>query len=127
MSNGNGPKVLIVEDDADLAQTIASALGSAGYDVTTVGSVRDAGFRLKNVKYACVLLDMNLKGEAGEAVIQTARNPSISANVKSPILVISANLNKERLVKIAPVIRGALVKPFELDALLDQVSRACAA
>lgn len=127
MPNGNTLKVLIVEDDPDLAQTISAALQAAGYDVTAVGNVRDAGFRLKNVKFACVLLDMNLNGEHGENVIQLARNPAVSANVRSPILVISANLDKERLVKIAPVIRGALVKPFELDALLDQVSRACAA
>lgn len=122
-----GTKILLVEDDEDLSQTIATALRGAGYDVTRVPGSQDASFRLKNVKYACVLLDMNLKGEPGETVIQFAKNGSVSVNVKTPILVISANLNKDRLVRIAPLIRGALVKPFELDALLEQVARACAA
>ena len=124
--HAQGMKVLVVEDDADLSQTIATALQSAGYDVTTVHNGRDAAFRLKNVKYSCILLDMNLRGEPGENVIQLAKNGSVSANVKTPILVISANLDKDRLIRIAPQIRGALVKPFQLGPLLEQVGKACA-
>jgi DNA-binding response OmpR family regulator len=118
-------QVLIVEDDAELATIVANALNESGFEATHVTSAREASFKLKSIRFSCVLLDMNLGKETGENVIHIARNPKLSENARTPILMMSGTLDKESLVKIAPYIKGVLVKPFGIDALLELVNKHC--
>lgn len=113
--------ILVVEDDPDLQQTLESALKSAGYQAFCASNLREAVVKLTSMKFACILLDLRLGAEAGEKVIDLARNPKALENNDTPILVISGNIDKDALLRLAPQIKGALVKPFDMAELLAQV------
>ena len=118
--------VLIVEDDLDLSVTLARALETAGYEVTAVADYRQASFKLKDTRFACILVDMNLGHDHGGDVIKFSQNPKISDNASTPIIVISGMLKKENIAFIAKRVKAVLVKPFGIQALLDQVGKVAA-
>lgn len=115
--------ILVVDDDVDLCNSIVAALHREGFRPTGVVSGREANFKLKNQKYSCILLDMHLGHEDGDELIDVIRNRKDSQNNDTPILVISGFLDKPLLEKIAKDIQGALVKPFELSVLIEQVKK----
>jgi DNA-binding NtrC family response regulator len=117
------PAILIVEDDVELCNGIMRALHREGYNPSGAIELRDAMFRLKNQKYACVLLDMKLGVDFGEELITFMRGRIDLGNEDTPIVVISGNLDKPLVEKIAHQIQGALVKPFDMKSLLEVVKR----
>ena len=67
-------KVLIVDDEAALAETMAEALERAGYDVVTANSGA-AGLRLlERQEPAIVLTDLKMEGMDGLALLKQARS-----------------------------------------------------
>lgn len=115
--------ILIVEDDVELCNGIMRALHREGYNPSGAVELRDAMFKLKNQKYACVLLDMKLGIDFGEELITFMRTRADLDNGDTPIVVISGNLDRELVEKIAHRIQGALVKPFDMKTLLDSVKK----
>jgi|GEM_PF-2373680 len=119
--------VLIVDSDNELALAVASSLTEAGFETSHVTNTREAGFRLQSAKFSCILLDLCLGKENGEHVIHIARNPKGSENSRTPILMMTGTLDKEKLVRIAPYVKGVLIKPFGMEALVDQIVKICGA
>lgn len=117
--------ILVVEDDVDLCNSILTSLSRSGYKPTGATEFKDASFRLRTVTFACVLLDMHFGTEPkGEELIELMRNRQQSLNPNTPIIVISGFLDRDLVTKIAPKIKGALVKPFDMEALLAAVGKA---
>lgn len=115
--------ILVVEDDVDLNNSILTALTASGYIAHGAVDTRDAGFKLKNQTYACILVDIKLGIESGESLILQIRERRDYMNLDSPIVVISGNLDRPLVEKIGRKIQGALVKPFSMPGLLDTVSK----
>ena len=82
-SGFEGKRVLVVEDEGELAQSLMYALGSAGYlcDTATSGpeAINKAGWLLPDV----VLLDLNLPGLDGTDVCLRLRNDTRSTTPRS--------------------------------------------
>lgn len=103
-------KVLLVEDEDDMARLITGDLQAAGYVVDTVGCVQDALAALESGRYGVVLLDRRLPDGEGLEVLDTLRKRRDA----TPIVVLSA-LN-DVLDKVRGLDAGAvdyLVKPFD--------------
>lgn len=116
--------ILVVEDDVDLCNAVLDTLRAQGHKPLGVTDLRDATLRMKNQKYDCLIFDMRLgDAESGEELIKLARDRKESLNIQTPIIVISGYLDKPLLQSIATSIQGALVKPFEMDALVALVSK----
>jgi DNA-binding response OmpR family regulator len=115
--------ILVVEDDIDVCNAIVTTLAQNGYRPTGCSSAREANFKLKNQKFACILLDMRLGNETGEHVIEFVRHRKESQNLGTPVLVVSGSLDKDLILKIAGQIQGAIVKPFDQKDLLSLVSK----
>ena len=128
MEKLEGRRILVVEDDISLCNSILNTLHRQGHNPKGVTDLREAAFRMKNQKYDCLIIDMRLSNaESGEELIRMARETKDSLNLHTPILVISGYLDKSLVHKIARSIQGALVKPFEMKALLDLVSKVTSA
>lgn len=122
MENPKGKQILVVEDDVDLCNSILQTLHQKGYQPIGVTDMRDATLRMKNQKFACLIFDIRLgETESGVELIKLARDRKESLNLPTPIVVISGYLDKSLVQSIAGSIQGALVKPFESDALTDLV------
>jgi len=121
---GAEKQILVVEDDVELCNSILTSLHLKKYKCIGVTEVREASLRLKNQKFDAILLDMRLgSGDSGEELITFVRERKGSMNVNTPIIVISGFLDKPLVQKIAPFIQGALVKPFEMAALLEAIKK----
>jgi two-component system OmpR family response regulator len=114
-------KVLIVEDDAVIAEAMARHLAAAGLDpiVTPKG---DQGLaRLRFERPDVVVLDLMLPGRDGWSVIESARAEGIG----TPIVVVSARGTEHDRVHALEI--GAddyLVKPFSMNELVARVNAA---
>lgn len=124
MGKSKDRQVLVVEDDVDLCNAVLDTLHQNGCQALGVTDMRDAILRMKNQKYDCLIFDMRLGDvESGADLIKVARDRKQSLNAQTPILVISGYLDRPTVESIAGSIQGALVKPFEMAALLTLLEK----
>src|SRR5213082_435854 len=114
-------KVLIVEDDAVIADGMARHLSSAGFDPVVAGKGDQGLARLRFERPDVVVLDLMLPGRDGWSVIQEARAEGIA----TPIVVVSARGTEHDRVHALEI--GAddyMVKPFSMNELVARVRAA---
>jgi len=111
-------RLLIVEDEPDLAAALREALEGIGHAVDVVPDGAAAEDLLAAVPYDLALLDVTLPRKSGLDVCRWARKRGLDL----PILMLTA---RDTLAdKVAGLDAGAddyMVKPFELDELLARV------
>jgi DNA-binding response OmpR family regulator len=117
-------RILVIEDQEDLAELYESALKQAGYDVTAAytGEEGVAEFQARGAD--AVLLDMTLPEMHGTKVLEQIRELSTSV----PVLVVTGEtLAESRAVCDRLGVQEYLTKPPELKQLLAAFRRALAA
>jgi DNA-binding response OmpR family regulator len=108
-------KILLVEDDIHLGESISAALEAAAHVVDWVGNRRQAENVLAGGSYRAVLLDIGLPDGNGLKVVADMRR----LTPDTPILVISARDEiRDRVVALDAGADDFLVKPFDLRELL---------
>src|SRR5262245_39419749 len=110
--------VLLVEDDAILAESMAAHLTEAGLRPFRVGDGKKALARLRYERPAICVLDLMLPELDGWRVIETVRREGIG----TPIVVVSARGTEHDRVHALEI--GAddyLVKPFSMKELVARV------
>lgn len=103
-----GARVLIVEDDREIAELIAAYLGRDGEIALIVGSAEEAMARASAQPPDLVLLDLGLPGASGLEFLSNFRSWSLA-----PVIIVSARESDED--KIAGLGLGAddfVTKPF---------------
>jgi DNA-binding response OmpR family regulator len=112
-------RVLIVEDNAELAKLLAKGLQGAGFDNDVMFTAGDARAALASTRYAAVILDLSLPDEDGMSVLREVRHH----NDPIPILVLTARGSVED--RVGGLRSGAddyLVKPFAFDELVARLA-----
>ena len=107
-----GARVLIVEDDFDIASNLHTFLSLKGFEVDAAYSGQAALHRCSIERFDVILLDIGLPGLDGLTFLQRLRDELRAA---TPVLVISAR--SELADKLAGFAHGAddyLTKPFAL-------------
>jgi len=116
-------RVLIIEDDQPLREVLRRGLGEDGYVVDAISDGRDCEAYLADGGYDAVVLDLNLPGEDGLALLRRLR----AQGERVPVLVLTARDTASDAV--AGLDAGAddyLRKPFvfdELEARLRSLAR----
>src|SRR5438094_10558381 len=114
-------RVLIVEDDAVIADGVARHLQAGGFDAVAVAKGEQGLARLRYEQPDVCVLDLMLPGQDGWSVIETARAEGIG----TPIVVVSARGTEHDRVHALEI--GAddyLVKPFSMRELVARVGAA---
>lgn len=108
-------KVLLVEDDAALAEALADALAEAGLLIESTTTGQEADYLVRTERYDAVILDLGLPDGDGTRWLSQWREDDIDL----PVLVLTA---RERWSdKAAGFSAGAddyVVKPFETAEVL---------
>lgn len=113
--------VLVIEDDAAVAQSIADIVREAGFNPVTVHTLADARPALERERPALVVLDLTLQSEfGGDLLEELSRQPDAPA-----VLIVSAF----HLAKIVADLYHlpVVAKPFGVQQLITAVEQAFAA
>jgi two-component system OmpR family response regulator len=113
-----GPKVLVVEDDAELRGVLGRGLREDGFGVETVSSGQQALERVEHVAPDVLVIDIGLPDTDGRDLCQALR----ARGIQTPVLFLTA---RDALVdRIAGFDAGGddyLVKPFALVELIARL------
>jgi len=116
-------RLLLVEDDTQLADGIATDLRRAGFAVDTATDGIDAEYLGREQAYDAVILDLGLPGKPGLDVLRSWRDSGLTM----PILILTARDSwTERVLGLKSGADDYLGKPFhfeELSARLDALLR----
>ncbi len=111
------PTILLVDDNADMRETIRAGLLRDGYAVTTAARARDMMDRLKDGKPDAILLDLILPDGNGLELMSHIRECT-----DAPVIVISGK--NDMVDKIVGLEMGAddyLGKPFQMKELSARI------
>ncbi len=117
-------RILLLEDEPDLAEGLARALRLAGYVVDAFGTARDALAAFAETRYDVVVLDLGLPDMDGLEVLGRIR---ASAHPGCPVLILTAR--DDLAQRVQGLDAGAddyVIKPFavsELEARLRALLR----
>jgi DNA-binding response OmpR family regulator len=108
-------RVLLIEDDADIAELITYHLEKAGLSVR-VARTGEEGLDLARKGVSLILLDLNLPGMDGLEVCRLIRRQGGTARV--PIVIISARSDEtDRILGLEMGADDYVAKPFSLKEL----------
>ena len=121
-------KVLLVDDEQDIVDTIKYSLELRGYLVDVAYDGMTAVDRARKGKYALMILDVMLPGKNGYEVSRQLKEEMEAGNLDPfKILLITArkldNELREDFVSTWSKADACLYKPFDLEGLLDEMSR----
>ncbi|WP_287130213.1 response regulator transcription factor [Candidatus Cyanaurora vandensis] len=113
----NGP-ILVVEDDATLAQVLRKTLESEGYTVTLARDGRAALELGRQPDLQMIILDLMLPRMGGLEVCQRLR----AENITTPIIMLTARgLDSDKVFGLRLGADDYLTKPFNIDELLARI------
>jgi two-component system KDP operon response regulator KdpE len=112
---GDTPSVLLVDDHPKLVNFIRLGLKFAGFDVTPVGTGRDAIDSARSDSYDVMLLDIRMPDMDGFEVLRQVRGFS-----RMPVIAYSATpeYSDKALQHGADAF---IAKPFQMDKLVETI------
>lgn len=114
-------KVLIVDDDAHLRETLRDLLEMEGYQVFEASSGSEAMSAVASDFFHIILMDFNLTDKTGIEVIKDIRH----LNTESQILMMTAHASLDTAVKaIQESVYDFLIKPVDFNYLRSAIRRA---
>lgn len=111
-------RLLLIEDEARLAENIAAALREAGFAVDHAEDGRLGSHLAEQNVFDVVILDLMLPGRSGQQVLRGLR----TRGIHTPVLILTAQEGKESVIELLN--QGAddyLGKPFDLGELMARV------
>lgn len=107
-------KILIIEDDNDINNLIAEALGKAGYECVQAFSGTEGLLYARTDNFSLAVMDLMLPGMTGEELL-----PKLKQEHNIPVIVLSAKDSLDSKVSLLNM--GAedyMTKPFAVDELI---------
>ena len=112
-------RILLVEDETPLRETLAARMKREGYSVDTATDGEEAMFLGKEVPFDVAIIDLGLPKMTGLELIEKLRG----LGQKYPILILTARSSWQD--KVEGLKTGAddyLVKPFHVEELLARIN-----
>src|SRR2546422_9429367 len=117
------PLILCVDDEAEMLRFLKESLTRRGYDVLTAASGQQAMETLRQAKPDCILLDIMMPVMDGYTLCGHLQRQESTATI--PVIFVSG-VDSAPAKALAFSLGGVdyIVKPFDLQALLDK-GQAC--
>jgi DNA-binding response OmpR family regulator len=111
-------RVLVVEDDAAIAEPLARALARDGYDVDAVGTGEEALVRAGEDHLDLVVLDLGLPGIDG---IEVCRRLQLRPDAPAVLMLTARSSELDEVLGLDTGADDYVTKPFRLAVLLARV------
>jgi CheY-like chemotaxis protein len=112
-------RLLFVEDDVDIRETLADLLRDEGYDVVEVGSAEEGLEQLQAQRFQVLLSDYRLPDKSGTWMIAEARQRGALEHTAALMLSASVHIEGSEGIRV-------LQKPIDLDDLCREIEQATA-
>ncbi|HAM35557.1 MAG TPA: hypothetical protein DEB40_01995 [Elusimicrobia bacterium] len=113
--------ILIVDDDANMRESIIDNLEVEGYEVAPAASGAEALAQVRQRFFDVIIMDYNLTDSTGIDVIQRIR----MINNESQILMLTAHASLDTAVKaIQEAVTDFMSKPVDFDRLKHSIAKA---
>jgi len=116
-------KILVIDDDPDILESISAVLSSEGFNVLTAIDGKEGIDKFKKEKPDLVLCDMMMeKVDAGSKVAEMIRKE----DSKTPVYLLSSigNATASNISVLDLGFNGVLQKPVDPDTLISQIKKA---
>jgi two-component system copper resistance phosphate regulon response regulator CusR len=111
-------RILIVEDQKKLLQSLQRGLQEEGYEVVTAATGEDGYYRATTEPFDAIILDLMLPGRSGLQVLRDLR----AHGVAKPLLILTArDAVDDRVAGLDGGADDYLVKPFAFAELLARL------
>lgn len=111
-------RVLVVEDEPRIAQSIKNALDANGFVAEIEGDGENAWFLGGTETYSAIILDIGLPSLDGLSILRNWRNEGVT----TPVIILTAKGSwPERVDGINAGADDYLVKPFQMDELIARL------
>jgi DNA-binding response OmpR family regulator len=117
----NAPRVLVVDDEVDFADTLCKMLRRRGMEVTACRAADEALWVLQGAAYDVVLLDLKMPGLSGTDCLPTIRRIA----PETPVILLTGHLAVEDERKALEAGAYAyLFKPHPFEDLFARITEA---
>ncbi|MFD1253925.1 MULTISPECIES: response regulator transcription factor [Devosia] len=118
----NKRRILVVDDDADLRQTLVEQLqGEPSFDILQAGTANDALKVLRDTNIELTILDVGLPDMDGREAVKLMRQEGY----KSPVLMLTGHDTEADEIKgLEAGANDYLTKPFRYPVLLARINAA---
>jgi len=110
------PTILLVEDDPDIREMIATLLGMAGFRIVACESAECGLNALREQEFDLILTDYALPRQSGLWLLKEAETEGLIQG--TPVLIVTAHPDVD-----AQAPYEVIQKPFDLDELIERVRR----
>ena len=115
-------RILVVDDEPDIRQLVALILESAGHEIMTVSSGKEALYSLEQDDYHLVILDIMMPEMDGWEVCRQIKGRSRTKDLPVVFLTVRGQ-PLDRVIGLEVVhADGYVTKPFERDQLLSTIN-----
>lgn len=115
-------RILVVDDDPDIALLVEASLEGAGHRVVTTTSPQHVVPLATEEDVDAIILDLMMPGISGYEVLRALRTNSATARL--PVLLLSsANDSRQRVQGLREGAADFIAKPFDPDELVLRVER----
>ena len=113
-------KIMVVDDDPQIVSYLVTLLGDNGYETCSASDGETAMDVLQRERPDCITLDLEMPNEWGPRFYRKYSQKEAFKN--TPVIVISGLDGHDQSIRKAV---AAIRKPFEPEAVLTAVKKAC--
>ncbi|MGH7154106.1 MAG: response regulator [Acetobacteraceae bacterium] len=111
-------RLLVVEDEAELATLVRRALLGAGFAVDLAGGIDESEDHLRVARYDAIILDLGLADGDGLMLLRSLRRRGDSC----PVLILTArDAPEDRVIGLDSGADDYLIKPFHMAELISRM------
>ena len=111
-------RILVVDDEKNIAELVAMALKVGGFVVQTAGTAREARAAVREFRPALIVLDVGLPDQDGFALVQRLQ----ADGIKAPVIFLTArDATEEKIHGLTVGGDDYVTKPFSLEELIARI------
>lgn len=112
-------KILVIEDQKELAKLYATRLKAAGYDVTAAHDGQKGMEEVPRVNPDLIVTDLAMPGMPGNSIVRILKSSEQYRHI--PIIMVSAFVQENMKSSVEIPADFYITKPFKAEALLEKV------
>lgn len=112
-------KIIVIDDETGILETISEILSSYGFQVETAMNGKVALSKLMNGNYDLIISDIAMPQESGMDLVITFRK----SGIETPVVLMSGHYDLSQKVMFSLGIADFIKKPFRPAELIEKITK----